>query len=862
MSKDTSTLIDQPETQSYRLPKTVIPARYEIRLSPDLDKASFDGEETIHVSVKSPAKAILLNSIDLEIIEAKAEDERGTMHSAELSFDIDNERVRLTFSQEIGRGEWKLHLKFKGALNEKLAGFYRSVYKDESGQQKYVGVTQFEATDARRAFPCFDEPDFKAVYKLTLTVDEKLSAVSNTAIQKETKVAGGKKEIVYNDTMKMSTYLVAFVIGDLVASAPQMAGSTPVRIWSVPSKKHLTKFAEGIAVHSLNYFAKYYGVPYPGDKLDLIAVPDFAFGAMENLGCVTFRETALLVDEKSASHAELERIADVVAHEIAHMWFGDLTTMSWWNGIWLNEAFATFAEMMAVHAWKPEWKRWETFGASRAAAQTVDGLAATRPIEFPVRNPEECQGMFDVLTYEKGASVLRMLEQYLEEPTFQKGISIYLKRHQFANTETSDLWAALAEASGQKVVELMDSWIFQKGHPMIAVELDASGKKLKLSQSRFFYLPDRAQEQLFQVPIMLRAQTAGGTVNKKILLKEKTTTVDFDQSVEWVIVNEGGHGFYRVNYSPALLNKLTAKLFEILSPIERFNLINDSWAMTLAGHMDLKSYIQLAMLFKEETNKNVWSVLTGSLIYLDRIVESGNRAAFESMVCRLVEPALSRIGFDAKKGEDDLAGQMRGMLISASGCQGNDSKTQEKAKQLFAKYKQDKAAVDPNIVTALVTILAHCGDKAQYDEFTREFKSAKTPQDEERYMYALAAFRQSDLLGETLKRCLNGEIRTQNAPYLMRTLMMNPNGRKLSWQFVKDNWTNINEKYPANILPRMCEGVTGLLDADLEKDAIEFFKAHPVPQGVKQIEQHLERLHIGVALKKRESTRLTEAFEC
>ena len=855
-----NTAVAEPNTQSYRLPKTVIPSRYDIRLAPDLVNFKFTGEVVAHVEVKQPVKQMLLNAIELEVHTAELSDAKGTKYGAKISYDEKEERLLLDFDKEIPTGNFELKLTFTGTLNDKLRGFYRSTYKDESGKEKVLATTQFESTDARRAFPCWDEPDFKATYKVALEIDEKLTGLSNASVESEKKLANGKKEIHFKETMKMSTYLVAFIIGELEATEPKMADGKPIRIYSVPGKKHLGKFAEDIAHHSLTFFAKYYGVPYPGDKLDLIAIPDFAFGAMENLGCVTFRESALLVDEKNSSHAEQERVADVVAHEIAHMWFGDLTTMSWWNGIWLNEAFATFAEMMAVDAWKKEWKRWESFGAMRAAAMVVDGLKNTRPIEYEVRRPEEMNGMFDVLTYEKGASVLRQLEQYLTEPVFQKGISIYLKRHQFANTETSDLWAALQEASKEPVVEIMDSWIFHPGHPMVAVEL--SGTSVKLSQQRFFYLKDEAEgKQLFQVPLMLRAKAGGKVVTKKVLFKNESETIELGGPVEWVVVNEGGHGFYRVRYSAELQQKLTADVFSILSPIERFNLVNDTWAMVVAGHTPLSQYLKMLPLFSDETDKNVWSVIVGSFSYLDRILPNEARADFEARVRNLVAPAQKRLGWDAKNSDNELTAQLRGLLISAMGNLGNCPDAQKTAREYYAKYKKDRSSVDPNVVPALVGILASSGDKAQYDEFLNEFKSAKTPQEEERYLYALAGFKHKELLQQTLDRCLNGEVRTQNAPYLLRSVMMNNQGREIAWEFTKKNWQTFSDKWAASNLTRMVEGITNLVDPKLQKDVEDFFKANPVKQGPKIVAQHMERLKVAVKFKEREGATLSSGFK-
>lgn len=855
-----SSAVAEPEILEYRLPRHVVPSHYEIKLSPDLVNFKFAGEVRIATDVKESTTEILLNALELEIHKAAITNGQET-HEATIQLQEDKERLKLSFKDPIKPGSWHLNISFTGTLNDKLHGFYRSTYKNASGETKVLATTQFEATDARRAFPCFDEPDFKAVYKVTLTIDEKLTAISNAGILKETKLGNGKKEIEFKDTIKMSTYLVAFVIGEFEVTETAMAGKTPVRVWCVPGKKSLTKFAVSIGVHSLNFFEKYYGVPYAGDKLDLIAIPDFAFGAMENLGCVTFRETALLVDESLASHAELERIADVVAHEIAHMWFGDLTTMSWWNGIWLNEAFATFAEMLAVDAFKPEWHRWNTFGVSRAAAFITDGLKSTRPIEFPVRHAHECEGMFDVLTYEKGASVLRMLEQYLDKDMFRKGVSHYLNKHQFANTETNDLWDAIEEKSAAPVRKLMDSWIFQKGYPMVSVDLDASGKKLTLAQQRFFYLPEGEKEkQLFHVPILLEVKTKQGKELKKVLLTEEKTTLDLAEPAEYVIVNAGGHGFYRVRYSPELLKKLTTGIFEKLTSIERFNLVNDTWAMVTAGHTTASDYLNMMPVFQEEGDKNVWHILTGSLAYLERVLADEDREKLAPFVYKLVKPALDKLGFTPKANEDLLTKQLRGVLIGTLGTLGNCAETQKKAAELYEEYKKDARAVDPNVLPALVSILAASGDAKRYEEFVKLWQSGKTPQEEERYLFALAAFKDKDLLAKTLKLTTNGEVRTQNAPYLLRSVMMNVHGRDLSWEYLKNNWEHATTKYPDNSISRMLEGITALVCPDWEADVNRFFKENPVKHGAKILDQHRERLHVAVKFKERESKRLLSSL--
>src|SRR5882724_11015254 len=543
----------------YRLPTTVTPERYELKLTPDLTTWTFTGGERISIHVHEPVREIILNAAELELHAVSLQTADGKVREGHVNLDAENERATLSFAEPVPAGGGDLQIQFSGILNDKLHGFYRSTYKGADGQDKPLASTQFESTDARRAFPCWDEPAFKAVYQVTLVVDEKLTAISNARVVRENALPGNKKAVVFADSMKMSTYLVAFIVGEFEASAPVMVGNAPLRVCAVPGKKHLATFAVDIGKASLEHFSAYYGIPYPGDKLDLIAIPDFASGAMENLGAITFRETALLVDAERATRAELERVADVVSHENAHMWFGDLVTMKWWNGLWLNEAFATFMEMLAVDAWKPEWRRWDSFTVSRAAAMQVDGLKSTRPIEFPVERPEEAAGMFDVLTYEKGASVLRMLEQYLGADAFRNGIRLYLRRHEYANAETTDLWDALEDSTKEPARALMDSWIFQAGYPLISVERKTSD--LILSQRIFRYLQDGDNpDRKFHVPVFLRAGTKQGMVKKTVLLTDQELRIELPEDFDWVVVNAGGHGFYRVRYSSELMTAVKREL--------------------------------------------------------------------------------------------------------------------------------------------------------------------------------------------------------------------------------------------------------------------------------------------------------------
>jgi puromycin-sensitive aminopeptidase len=679
-------------------------------------------------------------------------------------------------------------------------------------------------------------------------IDKTLTAVSNSVVASET-VEGEKKVVRFADTIKMSTYLVAFIVGRIEPTAPTFVGKTPLRLWAVPGKSHLAGFGQDIARASLQFFESYYGIAYPGDKLDLLAIPDFASGAMENLGAITFRETALLVDQRTSTHGELERVADVVAHENAHMWFGDLVTMSWWNGLWLNEAFATFMEMLAVDAWKPEWKRWETFSVSRAAAFSVDGLQSTRPIEFPVRAPKDAEAMFDVLTYEKGASVLRMLEQHIGPTVFRDGVRDYLHAHAYGNADTKDLWVSLGKVARQPVPGLMDGWIFQPGHPLVTAELN-DRSELVLTQQRFSYLPNPFPTT-WHVPVQLRTVIKDAQETRRLLLTDSQATLTLPPGTDYAVVNENGHGFYRVQYGPMLFKRLLDAGLDNLAAVERFNLVNDVWATTVAGMTPLENYLDLTGRLAQERDKNVWAMLIDSFGFLNRIIEPSDRPALEAFVRTRIGPAVRAVGWASQSGESDLTRQLRSELIGALGRLGNDPATQARAVELYTASRRDPAAVDPNLLPALVSILAFIGDAARYDEFIERFKTAKTPQEERRYLFSLASFKQTALLDRTLAKTLNGEIRTQDAPFIVSAVMGNVYGREQGWSFVKTNWDQMARRFPKQGLRRMCGGITGLCKPELEQDVRSFFTARKIDLGGKTLEQYLEQLRITVTFGER-----------
>jgi puromycin-sensitive aminopeptidase len=838
--------------RSHRLPRTVEPQHYEITLTPDLADATFAGETHTRVLVHEPVTEIVLNAAELEILTAELVADDGTILAGATAYDEELQQATISLDGSAAPGHWTLNLTFAGILNDKLRGFYRSTFTDDDGAEHVIATTQFESTDARRAFPCWDEPDFKAVFAVRLIVDNGLTAISNGAEVGDVDLGNGKRQVTFADTIRMSTYLVAFVVGPFELTDPVDVDGVPLRIAAVRGKKHLTAWAAETGAHSLRFFTDYFGLPYPGDKLDLIAIPDFAFGAMENLGAVTFRETALLADPDLATRSDLENIADVVAHEIAHMWFGDLVTMKWWEGIWLNEAFATFMELLCVDAFRPEWERWVTFGLSRSAAMSIDGLRSTRPIEFPVVMPEEAEAMFDVLTYQKGAAVLRMLEQYLGAEPFRQGIVHYLKRHSFGNAETTDLWDALEESTGEPVRSLMDSWIFQGGYPIVATDAGADASGLTLRQHQFRYLDDGDAAALWHVPVLVGADGA----STRTLLDTAEGTVDLGAKADAAIVNAGGWGFYRVQYPADRFGPLVASG---LSRLERFNLVSDVWATVLSGRAPVSDFVELASLLKDEDDPNVWAAITGPLDLLDRVVADADRDALRAFARELAGPAFARLGWEPVAGEADRNAKLRPALAAFLGTVGGDADVQRDAAARHARYLQDRSSLAPDLVPAVVAITAAGGGEAEYTEFLGQFRAPATPQEQIRYLYALADFPNRGLMQRTLDLCMS-EVRTQNAPFAINTALGNRVAGDVAWDFVTSRWDELAARFPHKMLDRMITNVVYRTNPDAAAAVHAFFADHTIPTGQKQLEQTLERLDINVAFAQRVAPTIGDAL--
>jgi puromycin-sensitive aminopeptidase len=823
-------------------------------LTPDLDAATFAGDVEIDVTIHEAVDTITLNAAELDITLAEltpGNPAGNALSPTAIDLDEEEERATLTFGEPLEPGSATLHLTFVGILNDKLHGFYRSTFTDEADVEHVIATTQMEATDARRAFPCWDEPDRKATFGVTLVVDENLAAYSNAPVVEETAAPGGKKVVRFAPTMVMSTYLVAFIVGPLEATEPVDVNGVPLRIVHPPGKAHLAPFALEVGAHALRFFTEYFGIPYPTDKLDLVAIPDFAFGAMENLGCVTFRESALLVDPAQAARTELERVADVVCHEIAHMWFGDLVTMKWWNGIWLNEAFATFMEVLAVDAFRPEWQRWVSFGVEREAAMAVDGLHATRSVEFPVGRPEEAQGMFDVLTYQKGGSVLRMLEQFVGPDVFRDGIRDYLTTHSHSNTETSDLWDALERASGRPVRDIMDTWINQGGYPLVRVGEDGS-----LSQTPFSYRgdPGGAIGSAWKIPVVSRSLSGDGPDLLPVLLDRTGTGATGTGGDR--LVNAGGSGFYRVSYPSATVERLAAGLGD-LSPLERYNLVSDAWAAALSGQGPLADVLRLARALADsgERDPSVWSVILEAVGMADRVIPDTDRPVLQGAIRALFGPLAAELGWDPRPDDSERIPSLRASLLRVLGTIGAEPAVRTEAQRRFSAAAT--VALHPDTESTILDIVATTGGEAEFESFLTRYRNPSTPQEENRYLYALASFDDPDLATRTFDLAMS-EVRTQNAPFVLRSLIANRLTGPAIWQRITGEWDTMVSKFPSNILPRMLDGVRMLCNPpSLAAETTRFIETHPLPAGGKTVEQILERLAVNVAFGESEGRQLT-----
>ncbi|MBI2964411.1 MAG: M1 family metallopeptidase, partial [Deltaproteobacteria bacterium] len=575
----------------FRLDPAVRPAQYDLHLEPDLAAGTFRGRVAVEIEIERPRDAITLHAADLEVEHATVSRDGDAPRPVRVRRRAADEALTLALPKKL-RGRATLALSYRGVLGTHLRGFYAA----RADGRRYA-FTQLEAADARRLLPCFDEPSFKARYRIAVTAHDGEAVVSNSPIEREEPAEGGRRVVRFAPTPRLSTYLLALAVGPLEASAPLRVGSTEIRTWHVPGKGHLTAFGLEAAAQALARLEAYFGLPYPYGKLDLVAVPDFEAGAMENAGAVFFRETLLLLDPAAASLAERKRAAEVIAHELAHMWYGDLVTMAWWDDLWLNEAFATWMAYKVVDDWKPEWRMWQGYEHDRAGALALDALANTHPVYARVRSVAEATENFDAITYEKGAAVVRMIEHYLGAEVFRAGVRIYMQRHREQNAVARDLWRALEEASGREVERVAQAWIEKPGFPLVSIRRVARAG-LRVRQERFFSDPAVSaarRRSAWPLPLVVKRGGDAGSAVDRFLVDGASRTVRLPvrKSPPWIYGNAEAGGFYRVSHEPADHAALLGRLGEVLTSVERQALVGDRWAMVRAGRAAIESFLDV-----------------------------------------------------------------------------------------------------------------------------------------------------------------------------------------------------------------------------------------------------------------------------
>ena len=841
---------------AYRLPTNVRPVKYAITLTPDLEGFTFDGEETIELELTEAVSSISLNAIEIEVSSAELTPAGGAaMQASSITLDEEMETVTFSFGSEIAAGSALLSIRFTGTLNDQLRGFYRSRYTTPGGEERYLATTQFEATDARRAFPCWDDPAVKAVFDVTLVIPEDLVAISNTLPVSETPATGGLKAVRFGDTPRMSTYLLAFIVGDFASVEERAPNGTLVRVWATRGKEEQGRFAVENAVGLLTYFNDYFGIPYPLEKLDHIAVPDFAAGAMENWGAITYRETVLLFDPENSSAATRQRIMEVVSHEMAHMWFGDLVTMEWWDDLWLNESFASWMGDKAVDHQYPEWNMWTQFVFQDTnSGLSLDGLRNSHPIEARVENPAQIRELFDAISYSKGGSVLRMLEDFLGADVFQRGLHGYLSAHQYGNARTEDLWKALEEASGQPVTAIMDSWVKQMGYPVLSAGAQRHGGEVRvaLSQQRFLYdhLMEDGEEDstLWQVPIGIAREGSDEKVTALMGDREAEVSLGADAGAEgWVKVNAGQTGFYRVSYADQEADLLRSAVERHELPaIDRLGIQNDAYALVRAGHLPATRFMALAESYRNEVDTSVWSDLSTNLRGLENLLlDEACLDGYRNFAGSLFEQVVGSVGWDARPGEGHLDSLLRATVLGQAGAYGNPAVLAE-ARGRFEQYLGEPASLHPDLRGLVYGLAAQQGDEATYETLWRLEKSADLHEERMRLLGSLTRFESAELLQDVLQRSMSPDVRSQDTVLLVVALAGNRNGRELAWEFVKENWEEFDRRYGRGgfAIMRLVSITGAFTTLDRAREVEEFFNSHPAPSAERTIQQSLERIRL------------------
>ena len=852
-----------------RLSTAIVPEHYALWFAPDLQSATFRGRTTIRARVAQPTTSITLHATEITFGEVEIT-AGGRTQRARVTLDPATETATLTVPQPIPEGVATIQIAYIGILNDKLRGFYLS-----RANGRHYAVTQLEPTDARRAFPSFDEPSFKATFDISLMVDAGDTAISNGAERSD--VPGpepGKHTLTFATTPKMSTYLVAMIVGDFVCRSAGPLTRTParrapsgnavrgtvIRVCSTPDKLPLTAFALEAAEQQLAFFNEYFGIPYAFGKLDMIAVPDFAAGAMENAGAITYREQLLLIDPERASLTARKRVAGIIAHEIAHQWFGNLVTMTWWDDIWLNEGFATWIEKKPLAAWRPDWRVELDEAADTQSALGIDALRTTRAIRLRVETSEEINQVFDGIAYEKTAGVLRMVEAFVGPELFRKGIASYLKQYSFGNATGEDFWNEMARVTGRPIDRILRGYIEQPGAPVVSVQTQCTARQTAatLEQQRFVGTPvpeSRPPAQRWTIPVCVK--TADGRTRCEVLDEPRETLRV--QGCGPVFVNADARGYYFTEYTPDTIGVLAGDAARLV-PVERLSLLADEWWMVRAGRHAIGVYLDLAGTLARDDTAAITSTIADRLTAIGQdIVTAADRPRFQGWIRDRFGPVLAALGLPGDVRDADERHNRRAQLLTVVGVTGNAAAVKQRARELAERYIADPTSLPGTLVQPVLRVAAVSGDAALYDQYMAQLdKLGSQPEEYYRFFGALAWFEHPALIDRTLAFALSDRVRTQDSGQLLAALLVRPASQWATWQYVKELWPTITQKLGTfQGIPAIVSATGSFCSVDAAEDVRQFFGRNPVPSADRALRQALERIENCAALVARQSAALT-----
>ena len=833
-----------------QLPKTAVPRHYTLRIQPDLAARTTVGQATIEVETLRPVTELVLNANEISIDSAALLDDPAAPRP--LSARLDPDKQTLTLPVTLAPGRHTVTLAYRGKIGTQAEGFFVDKYPTPTGDKFMLG-TQFEPTDARRVFPCWDEPVYRATYDITLVVPEKLMAVANTPAVRETPIGGGLKEVVFARTPAMASYLVALYAGEFETLEGEQDG-VKLRIITTEGKRASATYALESTKRILAYYNQYFGIRYPLPKLDQIAVPNaFAtFGAMENWGCITYIDTALLFDPVNSSQERRERVFAVIAHEMAHQWFGDLVTMAWWDNLWLNEGFASWMGTKASDALNPDWQLWVRAAEAKEGAMGLDARKTTHPIQRPIANESQANDAFDTISYQKGQGFLKMLEAYLGPDTFREGLRHYMATHQYSNTTTADLWAALGEASGKPVVSVAAGWTEQPGFPIVLVSATGTGamRGLRLEQSRFTVNDPTATPLTWRIPVTL-ANTANLSAASVTLLEKDPVTVPWPAGSGTAKANLHNTGFYRVLYDDALSDALCREI-TTLPVTDQLNLLGDTWALVEAGRQPATSWLGLTEQLRASPSQPVWEHILEKLTLIDRLqFDQPGRRAYEAWACQLLAPKLTQLGWDAKPGEPALDATLRAKVVDALGNYG-DRATVEECTRRFLAYLANPASLPGNIRAAVLDVVGRYATPETYEQLHRLARAAKTTEEKRRAYGGMQAALDPALATKTLALTLGDELSTTEAARNVAAIANNEHA-DLAWEFARTHTDELLKRttfFGRNVfLPAIARAST---DAARATELEDYVRQKLPADAFAEAAKGADLIRLRAVLKKRE----------